>query len=256
MQTEDKGEFTKLLAATMAVYERQITSGVAEIFFAAMAQYPLPIVREALNRHLQDPEGGRFAPKPADLIRQIVTAKAADGRPGRDEAWAIAQRASDEYETVMVSDEILGALEVARPLLEGRDKVAARMAFLEAYDRLVADKRSTGEPFKWRLSLGIDKSKRANAIQLAHASGQIGRDEANGLLLIHSEEKISGDGLAIAGLLAGPKPKDPEELRSRWQEIKAGISKAKHGKVMREQEDFRQAERELQEMAERKRDQS
>lgn len=249
MRDEDKSEFTKILAASMAIYERQITSGVVDIFFAAMGQYPLAIVREALNRHLQDPEGGRFAPKPADLIRQIVTAKAADGRPGREEAWSIALKASDEAETVMVSEEILGALSIANQHLERGDKVAARMAFLESYDRLVGEKRAAGDPFKWNLSLGADKARRANAIQLAQAAGQIGRDEASDLLRIHSEEPMSAAGLSIVGLLSGPKPKDPEELRARWQDLRAGIGKANQGKLMREQADLREAERELEAMA-------
>lgn len=254
MRIEDKAEFTKLLAASMLIYDRQITTAIVDLFFSAMGQYPIEVVRDALNRHLQDPEGGRFAPKPADLIRQIVSAKNSDGRPGRDEAWAIAQKAADESETLMVTDEILGALEVARPLIEMRDKVAARMAFVEAYDRLVGESRSCNRPFAWRLSLGEDKSRRANAIQLAQVSGKIGSEEAARLLEYHSEEKIGAGGLAIAGLLAGPKPKDPEELRSRWQEIKRGIGQAKTGKLMREQADLRDAERELEEMAKRKRD--
>lgn len=199
MQSEDKSEFTKLLAASMAIYERQITSSVVDVFFSAMGPYSLPIVREALNRHLQDPDGGRFAPKPADLIRQISNAKANDGRPGRDEAWAIAQRAVDESETLMVTEEILGALEVARPLIEARDKVAARMAFVEAYDRLVGENRGHGRPFAWRLSLGEDKNKRANAIQLAQVAGRIGQEEAQKLIAMHAEEKVSAGGLAIAG---------------------------------------------------------
>lgn len=255
MQTEDKAEFTKLLAASMAIYERQITTSVVDLFFAAMGQYSLEVVREALSRHLQDPEGGRFAPKPADLVRQIVSAKAADGRPGREEAWSIAQRANDESETLMVTEEILGALSVAKTLLDARDKVAARMAFVECYDRLVSEARGQGKPFVWRLSLGEDKSKRANAIQLAQVCGQIGRDEASKLLALHTEEKVTADGLAIAGLLAGPKPKDPDELRKRWQDIRKGISTAKQGRLIKERDDLRDAELELQKMAEHKREQ-
>lgn len=247
MRNDEKAEFTKLLAASMAIYERQITSGFVDIFFSALGQYPLAVVREALNRHLQDPEGGRFAPKPADLIRQVVTAKASDGRPGRDEAWAIAQKAVDENETVVVTEEILGALEVARPLIEMRDKVAARMAFVESYDRLVGEKRAAGVPFEWMVSLGDDKSKRSTAIQAAKVSGLLPAPRANALLEMHTEEEVTADGLAIAGLLAGPKGEQTvDQIRSRLQEIKAGIGKARQGKLIKKREDLKNAERELQ----------
>lgn len=255
MRSDDKGAFTQLLAATMAIYDKQITTAFVEVFFSALGQYPLEVVREALNRHVQDPDGGRFPPKPADLIRQVVSAKASDGRPGRDEAWAIAQKAQDENETVMISEEILGAMAVAQPLIEMRDKVAARMAFVEAYDRLVAEKRASGQPFEWRVSLGTDKSRRGPAIEQAKAAGLLPAPKAAALLEMHAETKITGDGLAIVALIGSEKSKlAPEEMRARWQELRAGISKSKHGKHLKAQQDLKDAERELEEMARKKKD--
>lgn len=256
MRIEDKTEFTKLLAASMAIYERQITSGFVDIFFSAMASYPLEVVREALNRHLQDPDGGRFAPKPADLIRQVVTAKASDGRPGRDEAWALAQRSLDESETVVTSEEILEALSIARPFMEGRgDKVAARMAFVEAYDRIVAVKRSAGVPLAWMVSLGEDKARRAPAILAAKVAGLLPGPKADELISIHAEQPITAGGLAIAGLLAGPE-KNPEELREKWRQLRTQVSSAKAGKLIKAQDDLRNAEEELKAHADARKEQS
>lgn len=253
MRIEDKTEFTKLLAASMAIYERQITSGFVDIFFSALSGYPLEVVREALNRHLQDPDGGRFAPKPADLIRQVVTAKASDGRPGKDEAWAIAQRSLDESETVVTSEEILEALSIARPFLEGRgDKVAARMAFIESYERIIAGKRSSGKAHEWIVSLGEDKSRRAPAIQSAKASGLLAGPRADHLIALHTEQAITADGLAIAGLLAGPEKLSTDQMRAKWKEIRSMVGREKSGKHIQAQEDLRRAEEELRVMAESK----
>lgn len=254
MRTEDKADFTKLLAATMAVYERQITSSFVDIFFSALGQYPLEVVREALNRHLQDPEGGRFAPKPADLIRQVVTAKASDGRPGRDEAWAIAQKSMDEDETVLTSEEILEALAIARPLLEElNDKVAARMAFVEAYDRIVGTKRAAGEKFEWFVSLGADKERRVPAIKAAQVAGILPAPKAAALIEMHSETPITSDGLAIAGLLGGPSGSvKPEDLRSKWQELRKQISKKGADRKKLNLEEIAAAEAELAAMAAKK----
>lgn len=249
MLNEDKNAFTQLLAATMAIYERQITTGLADIFFSAMAAYDLKTIREALNRHVQDPDGGRFAPKPADLIRQIQNGKAADGRPGREEAWAIAQLAADETRTVVLSDEIIGALEIARPLLEARDKVAARLAFTEAYDRLVSEKRAAAEPVAWHVSLGTDKHGRVHAIEQAKIMGRLPAPTADLMIADMRETPISADGLAIAGLLGGPAGAKPEDLREKWQELRRQVAgKAKQDRLELNRRQIIEAEKELERM--------
>lgn len=258
MRPDDKGSFTKLLAATMDVYGRQITAGFVDVFFSALTPYPLEIVREALNRHLQDPESGRFAPKPADLIRQVVTAKASDGRPGRDEAWAIAQKSMDESETVVTSEEILEAFSIARPLLEElNDKVAARMAFVEAYDRIVGDKRAGGHKFEWFVSLGDNKERRAPAIKAAQVSGLLSAPRAQALIEANTEIPMTAGGLAIAGLLAAPEGKGgslkPEDMRKKWQDIKSQIGRKGSDRKKIEREEMAAAEEELAKLVESKR---
>lgn len=253
MLTSDRGEFTKLLAATMDVYGRPITTAFVDIFFSALTPYDFATVREALSRHLQDPDGGRFAPKPADLIRQIQNGKAADGRPGREEAWAIAQLAADESRTVVLSDEIIGALEVARPLLEVRDKVAARLAFTEAYDRLVSEKRAAAEPMNWHVSLGTDKHGRIQAIEQAKILGRLPAPTADLMIADMRETPVSADGLAIAGLLGGPSNAKPEDLRAKWKELRKQVAgKAKQDKLELNRRQMLEAEEELERMREEK----
>lgn len=255
MRIEDKPAFTQLIAATMAIYERQMTTSVVDVFFSALSQYDLVTVREALNRHMQDPESGRFAPKPADVIRQVVTAKASDGRPGRDEAWSIALRAQDEAETVMVTEEILGALEVAQPLLQIRDKVAARLAFVEAYDRLVGEKRAAGVSFEWQVSLGTDKSKRVSAIERAKVSGLLPGPKAELMLEDLRETPISADGLAVVALLGTDRKQGGElttdELRSRWQDLRRSLTDQKRSRINERSKTMREAEEELKAHAEK-----
>lgn len=250
MLIEDKGEFTKLLAASMAIYDKTITNSFVNVFFAAMGQYDLATVQEALNRHIQDPDGGRFPPKPADLIRQITNAVASDGRPDKNEAWALAQSAMDESQTVVLTEEILGALDIARPLILMRDKVAARMAFLEAYDRLVAERRAQGIPFKWHVSLGEDKSQRIGAIENAQVRGLLPASTAVSMIADLRETPISADGLAVVGLLGCEKkvgePLSSEELRSRWQELRSKVAgSARNENLAKHRQEIEQAEREL-----------
>lgn len=261
MRPDDKGQFTKLLAATMDVYGRQITSSFVDVFFSALTPYPLEIVREALNRHIQDPEAGRFAPKPADLIRQVVSAKASDGRPGRDEAWAIAQKSADNDETVVTSEEILEAFDIARPLLEDLgDKVAARMAFVEAYDRIVSDKRAAGIKFEWFVSLGDNKERRAPAIRAAQEAGLLSAPRAIALIEANTEVPMTSAGLAIAGLLAAPDGKattlKPEEMRQKWKDLKSQIGRKADDRKLVERQQIAAAEAELQAISRSKREES
>ena len=72
-----------------------------------------------------------------------------DGRPGADEAWAIALEALDEACSVVWCGEIQQAFAIARPVLVAGDKIGARMAFRNAYDRLVRDARVQRKPERW-----------------------------------------------------------------------------------------------------------
>lgn len=220
MRLEDQAEFTQLLVTAMAVYDRKITAQIAEMYFSALGRFTLAQVREGLNRHLQDSDSGKFFPKPADVIGQIQAVLADDGRPGKDEAWSIALCSLDELDTVLLTEEILAALAVAKPLLELRDKVAARMAFIESYERQLAIARREARRVKWIVSLGDDKGRRILAIDEAVRSGRLTHEQAAPHVLRISQETqaISKEGSAIAGLLAGP-PSDGrlsvEDMRER-----------------------------------------
>ena len=228
MQPEDRKEFNAMLVTAMAVYERQITGALADLFFAALGQYSMDQVRDGMARHLQDPADGKFSPKPADVIRQIQGAKAADGRPGKDSAWSIALSSLDDNETVVTTPEILAALESAKPLLAIRDKVAARMAFIEVYERLVSQARREGRPIDVIISLGDDKARRQIAIEDCLRSGMLTQEQARPHLLRIEQENqpASPEGSAIAGLIAGPagsKPMDNEERKRRLAEVRSQI---------------------------------
>ena len=230
MQAEDRKEFNTLLVTAMAVYERQITGALADLFFAALGPYSIDQVRDGMARHLQDPADGKFSPKPADVIRQIQGAKAADGRPGKDSAWSIALCSLDDDETVVTTPEILAALESAKPLLAIRDKVAARLAFVEVYERLVTQARREGRPIDVIVSLGDDKARRQIAIEDGMRSGMLTRDQAQPHLLRIEQEtqQASAEGSAIAGLLSGPagsKPMSKEDRQRRLDEVRSQIGK-------------------------------
>jgi hypothetical protein len=67
----DRPHFAQLLAAVSAVYARDLSPDVVAIYWAALAEFDLAAVRQAMDRHVKNPDSGQFMPKPADLIRML-----------------------------------------------------------------------------------------------------------------------------------------------------------------------------------------
>lgn len=173
MVDTDVPAFVTLLRDVYGLYPsaRPLTDGQATMFFRAVAAYPLATVQQAFDAHVKDQQRGRFPPLPADVIAQINGQAAADGRPGADEAWATALQARDEAASVVWTEETAQAWDTARRVLDLGDEVGARMAFRDAYNRLVEEARRQRKPIDWRASLGFDPAGRAEAIGAAEAAG-------------------------------------------------------------------------------------
>ncbi len=176
MQQRDFPAFSDLLDDVWGLKGQPLTAGQKAMFFRAMAQYPLIEVRAGLDAHVRDPKRGQFLPMPADVIAQINGMVADDGRPGAEEAWAVAYWAMNEAATVVWTDEMAEAFGLARPLLLAGDEVAARMAFKEAYTRILADARERRVPPRWTATLGFDKAEQASVLQPHIAAGRIAAD--------------------------------------------------------------------------------
>ncbi|MCG5072254.1 hypothetical protein [Paraburkholderia tagetis] len=171
MLEADFDPFVELLDAAYSLHGKTLPAMAKALFFRALVAHPLPVVRKAIDAHVKDSQRGQYAPKPADLIAQIEGAASNDMRPGPEEAWAIAVQAFDEDATVMLTDEISEAQGIARPIFELGDEVGARMAFREAYGRLVTQARAAGVAVKWWPSLGIDPDGRKEVLERAVAHG-------------------------------------------------------------------------------------
>lgn len=179
MRESDFGEFAALLddVAALLPPPQPLTGTAKAMYFRSLAEHDLAEVRAALDAHVKDAQRGRWFPKPADLIAQLQGNAEDDGRPGAEEAWAIALLADDEARTVVWTAEIAEAMSAARPVLDIGDKVGARMAFREAYERLIGDARKTRRPVQWQTSLGHDPRQRADAIRQAVDLGRLPREE-------------------------------------------------------------------------------
>jgi hypothetical protein len=178
MRDSDKAKFLKMMQATLAVYDKTATTETVGLWWKLLACYEIEDVEQAFARYLKSAEG-RFSPKPASIIA-IIDAMRPDGRPGADEAWAMIPM--DEYTSAVMTQEMAEALHIAQPLLDAGDKIAARMSFREAYNRIVDANKRNGIKPAWFPSLGQDKESRDTVLAEAVRLGRLSSSHAIGLL--------------------------------------------------------------------------
>jgi hypothetical protein len=167
MEIAQKPQFMQLLTESMGAYGKPLPEAtLLKAWWSVLAPYPLQIVMRAFA--VYGDEEDRFAPVPAAIAKRC---KLMDGRPSDDEAWAIALLSQDEADTVVWTHEIAEAFGICSTVLRGGDEVGARMAFKDAYNRMVSEARLTGRPAKWSASLGWDMAKREIAVTKAANAG-------------------------------------------------------------------------------------
>lgn len=59
------------LAGVYSFYDRELSEFAIEVWSDALGDLDQQAVRAAFQRHLKDPDSGRFLPKPADILRQL-----------------------------------------------------------------------------------------------------------------------------------------------------------------------------------------
>ncbi len=159
------------VAVTAELCGRTFSEPAARVFVADLSAYPERAVIAALARCRKEVRGL--------LTVQDVVTRLDDGRPGADEAWSMMP--FDEAQSVVWSDEMAEAFGVCCPLLDEGDRVAARMAFKEAYTRLVAKARDAGKPVNWTPSLGHDPRGRESALAVAVNAGRLSVEHAQSI---------------------------------------------------------------------------
>ena len=198
MNAAETPRFMQMLAETLAAYGKPLPeAAMARAWLANLEPYPLRTVQAAMQAY-QD-ENGEFAPVPAGIAKRC---KLMDGRPGAEEAWAIALTSQDEMASVVWTTEIAEAFRICRPVLDSSGAISARKSFMEAYERIVAAARLVRQPAAWVASVGWDKTRHVEVLDSAVKAGLLPAP-------------------AVAGLLAGKKNPTPDEAaRAQLARIK------------------------------------
>ena len=157
----------------------------------------------------------KFAPTAFDIITLLSSA---NKRLTADEAWS--RLPKSERDTVVWSEEMAGAYAIIYDLLVDGDKIAARMAFKGAYDRLCNESVLMQKPLAITVSIGYDKNLIEPTLQRAIESGQISQKTANRYLPAPQDAGI------IGGLISGKietVPVGNEVLAAKWGGLKESM---------------------------------
>ena len=165
-------ELLQALAVTAEICDRPMSKAAATVMCADLAPFPVEQVLGALTRCRKELTG--------KLTLQAILTRLADGRPTADEAWAMLPK--DEDSSAVLTQETLSASMPAMQIYRHRDQIGARLAFKEAYNRLVQEARDAGKPVKWIPSLGCDGGGRASVIVEAVELGRLPVSQAEAIL--------------------------------------------------------------------------
>lgn len=154
----------------------QLSELAAKAFLADLEAYPEARVIAALSRCRKELTGR--------LTVAAVVQRIPGGRPGPEEAWAIASKGgTSESATKVWTQEIFAAFVEVQEIYDTEGPIPARMAFKEIYARHVAEAQATGRPVEWQITLGHDTAGRAPAIERAIVAGYISAQDVPSHLL-------------------------------------------------------------------------
>ncbi|UNM17302.1 hypothetical protein K0P33_17105 [Pseudomonas sp. ArH3a] len=213
----ETAELSMAICATAETLGQVLSAPAAKLMAEDLADHPMDVIANALWSCRRELTGKLTL---AAILQRV---QAADGRPGKDEAWAIAMTTNDEFETVVLTDEIQLALAAAKPVLDAGDKIGARMAFISAYERFVSQSREDAKPVNWHVSVGFDANRRIQAVTKAVELKRIPREHGQKYLADLSVVPVTEDGRAIAGLLTGAVTRPAPVLREKLQLVKSSM---------------------------------
>lgn len=67
----DRNQFGSYMVSVGEVYSKEISPTLIEIYWRIMKQFTMSTIKYAFNKHVVEPDEGRFFPKPADLVKII-----------------------------------------------------------------------------------------------------------------------------------------------------------------------------------------
>lgn len=175
MDNNQKIEISKLIAGSFEMQAKPITTATIDMIIKTFELFDYNTLKTAINKVLMKGQLVTTA-----TVLPII--QKCDGRMESDEAWSRSLLAFDESATIVWTDEMSAAWGAAEDLYNNGDRVGARMAFKQCYERLVEENRLNRVPLNYWISYGTDVQRRIGAIDKARLEGLISNDKANSLI--------------------------------------------------------------------------
>lgn len=148
----------ELLAVLSEVTGTEWSKPTVQVIERELQAYPEAEVLKAISRCIAECSKRVTL---ADILDRIPSQ-----HPGVEQAWALVSKVMNNEEiSICWTEEMREAYGVAAPL--ANDAVAARMAFKEAYQRLVGEARAQRRLPAWSVSLGFNKALREECLREA-----------------------------------------------------------------------------------------
>lgn len=202
MGKPERIELLQALAVTAELTGTQLSDGAARVMAEDLSAYPVQQVLGALTRCRRELKGR--------LTVAAVIERLDDGRPGPDEAWAMIPH--DQAASVVWTTEMAEAFGIAHGLIAHGDMIAARMAFREAYARIVTAARAERRQVQWCPSLGHDPRGRQSVVDEAVRKGRLTAE--HGARLLPSPDRPSN-----VVLLESKQSPVPEYVREQVKRL-------------------------------------
>ena len=109
MKASDLPAFTRVLSRLSGLYGQAMSPGSVELYWSALQTFELTAIKQALSAHTLHPDGGKFMPKPAEVVRALQ----GDSRTQGLQAWtkvAQAIREVGSYASVVFDDPLIHAV--------------------------------------------------------------------------------------------------------------------------------------------------
>lgn len=109
MTPHDKPAFAHLIAMLGEYYGREISEGLIGMYWQGLEEYDIEAIRDALNRHMRNPDTGSFMPRIADITRMLHGST----QDSALRAWAKVDKAVRHvgtYQSVVFDDPLIHAV--------------------------------------------------------------------------------------------------------------------------------------------------
>jgi len=109
MQKCELTKFASLMTATALTHNRDFPESAVELYWQSLKQFSYAQVEQALQAHQNNPDGGEFMPKPADIRRLLQ----GSGQERALSAWTKVEKSIANiggYESVVFDDVLIHAV--------------------------------------------------------------------------------------------------------------------------------------------------